>query len=114
MPSTARVKSGSRRHSTTTRWPCNAQSSWAVLSAIAPPPTTFIPGSPGSSTAGPSALRIGRVGVLLPGIVFNAPLAGFPSPANRGRGDRHLAVASGDIEDIGWLAQPGYAAAQRT
>jgi hypothetical protein len=29
-----------------------AQSSWAVLSAIAPPPTTIMTGSPGSATAG--------------------------------------------------------------
>ena len=43
--------SGSLRQSTTTRCPCSAQSSWAVLSAIAPPPTTIMTGSPGSATA---------------------------------------------------------------
>src|SRR5271166_27076 len=112
IPSTARVKSGSRRHSTTTRWPCSAQSSCVVLSAIAPPPTTIITGSPVAATAGSSVLRIGRVGVSRPGAVFDAPPPCSPFCGNRTRGDRHLAVAAGNIEDIARLAQTGDAAAK--
>src|SRR5271167_4697839 len=113
MLSTARVKSGSRRDSTTTRWPCSAQSSCAVPSAIAPPPTTTITGSPGSATAGSSALRIGRIGVSDLGGVLDGPTACLASRGNRAGGDRHLAAAAGNIEDIGRLAQPGDAAAER-
>src|SRR5215472_8906763 len=113
IPSTARAKSGSRRHSTTTRWPGSAQSSCVVLRAIAPPPTTIITGSPGSAIAGSSDLRIGRIGVADPGGVLDVPPASLRCRGNRAGGDRHLAVAAGNVEDIGWLAQPGNPATER-
>src|SRR6516164_3141336 len=113
MPSTARVKSGSRRHSTTTRWRSSAQSSCVVLRAIAPPPTTIITGSSGSAMAGYS-VPIGRIGVLDPGGVFDDPPTSPLCRRNRAGGDRHLAVAAGNVEDIGRLAQPGDTAAERT
>src|SRR6516162_2212046 len=113
MLSTARVKSGSRRHNTTTRWPCNAQSSCVVPNAIAPPPTTIITVSSGSATTGASALRIGRIGVLDPCTVFDVPPTCLASRRHCARGNRHLTVAIGNIEDIGRLAQPGDATAER-
>src|SRR6516162_5748406 len=113
IPSTARAKSESRRHSTTTRWPCSAQSSCAVPSAIAPPPTTIITGSPGSATAGSSVLPIGRISVLDSSTVFDVPASCLTCHRNRAGGDWYLAVAARIVEHIGRLAQPGDAAAKR-
>src|SRR4029077_14775145 len=72
-----------------------------------------ITGSPGSAKAGSSALRIGRIGVLDPITVFDVPLACLCSRGSRAGGYRHLAVATRNVEDIGWLAQPGDMAAER-
>src|SRR6516225_10569685 len=60
-----------------------------------------------------SALRIGRIDVPNPGAVFDGPPACLPARGNRARGDRYLAVTAGNIEDVGRLAQPRDAAAER-
>ena len=48
-----------------------------------------------------------------PGRVFDDPPACLAPRGNRAGGDWHLAVAAGNIEHIGRLAQPGDTAAER-
>ena len=48
-----------------------------------------------------------------PGEVLGNPPPRRTFRGNRAGGDRHLAVAAGNIEDIGRLAQPGDATAER-